>query len=140
MARVDKFEDLEVWQAGCQLAVGVYQMRNVGEFARDFGLRDQVRRAAVSVPSNIAEGVDRQSNKEFIQFLNYAKGSVAEVRMQLHIAVQLGYLKQDVFENLAGQTVALSNKLGKFISYLRTAKKPTQQSEHESPDEPNPNP
>ena len=131
MPRIERFEDLEVWQLGCQLAVGVYQMSNVGEFAKDYGFRNQIRDGCVSVPSNIAEGFDRQSNKKFVQFLNYAKGSVAEVRTQLSIASQLGYLKPEASEHLKKQTEALSSKLGRFIRYLKTAKKPTSRSGHE---------
>jgi four helix bundle protein len=95
-------------------------MTGDGAFARDFGLRDQIRRAAVSVMSNIAEGFDRGGNREFIQFLYIAKGSAAEVQAQLYVAFDAGYLKQEHFQQsyeLAGDT---SRLIGGFIRYLKT--------------------
>lgn len=83
------FEDLEVWKRSCDLVVEVCSVFR--EF-RDYGLRDQISRSALSIPSNIAEGAERISRKEFIQFLGYAKGSVGELRTQLMIANRLGYI------------------------------------------------
>ncbi len=80
MAKIERFEDLEGWKKGLTLAGQVYKLTSVGEFARDFGLRDQVRRAAVSIPSNIAEGFERGGDREFRQFLSHAKGSTGELK------------------------------------------------------------
>jgi len=84
------FEDLEVWRRSCELAVEVCEALRG---CRDYGLRDQIMRSAVSVPSNIAEGAERISRKEFAQFLGYAKGSAGELRTQIIIASRLGYIE-----------------------------------------------
>lgn len=120
MARIEKFEDIEAWQRARQLAKAVYAVTSEGKFARDFGLRDQIQRAAVSVMSNIAEGFDRGGVREFIQFLFIAKGSAAEVQAQLYVALDAGYIKQEQFKglyDLAGDTGRL---IGGFIRYLKT--------------------
>ncbi|MEA2084022.1 MAG: four helix bundle protein [Thermodesulfobacteriota bacterium] len=89
MAKIGKFEDIEAWKKARELTKEIYVISNEGPFARDFGLRDQVRRAAVSVMSNIAEGFDRGGNRELIQFLYIAKGSAAEVQAQLYVALDV---------------------------------------------------
>ena len=119
MAKLEKFEDIETWQKARELAREIYAISNEGPFVRDFGLRDQIRRAAVSVMSNIAEGFERGSNKEFIQFLYIAKGSAGEVRSQLYVALDQGYLKQEQFDSI--KAVALSTKklIAGFMNYLK---------------------
>src|SRR3712207_4398039 len=91
---ITRFEDLEVWKKARDLSLAIYRVTSKGSFARDFGLRDQIRRAAVSVMSNIAEGFDRYSRSEFKQFLSIARGSASEVRSQLYLAHALGYLNE----------------------------------------------
>lgn len=110
--KVERFEDLIAWQKARQLIVEIYRITAHGEFAKDFGLRDQIRRAAVSVMSNIAEGFDRGSRGEFHQFLVVAKASCAEVRSQLYVAKDVGYIDQEVFNNLNSGTDELSRILG----------------------------
>jgi four helix bundle protein len=102
------FEDLEVWQRGCRLAVSVFKA-----FAscRNFTMQDQVQRAALSVPSNVAEGYERNSNKEFVRFLNIAKGSCGELRTQLYISRKLDFLKKADFDNLIGESKEISAML-----------------------------
>lgn len=120
MASIEKFEDIEAWQKARELSKAIYAVTGDGAFARDFGLRDQIRRAAVSVMSNIAEGFDRSGNRELIQFLFIAKGSAAEVQAQLYVALDAGYLNKEHFRqlyDLAGDTGRL---LGGFIRYLKT--------------------
>lgn len=95
MARLERFEDLEAWKTARELTNSIYQTTASGDFARDFGLRDQIRRASVSVLSNIAEGFERDGNKEFLQFLSLAKGSCGEVRAQLYIALDQRYIKEE---------------------------------------------
>jgi len=90
--KIKRFEDLIVWQKSMSLAEEIYRVTKQGEFAKDWGLRDQVRRAAVSIPSNIAEGYERQTTQEYIRFLTIAKGSAGEVRTQLILAGKLGYV------------------------------------------------
>lgn len=110
--KVERFEDLIAWQKARQLTVEIYRVTAQGEFARDFGLRDQIRRAAVSVMSNIAEGFDRGSRGEFHQFLVVAKASCAEVRSQLYVALDVGYIVQEIFIKLNSSTDELSRIIG----------------------------
>jgi four helix bundle protein len=118
MKTVKRFEDLEIWQEAKALAVIIYRATNKGKFVKDFGLKDQIQRAAVSIASNIAEGFERKTNKDFIKFLYYAKGSTGEVRTQLHIARDLEYLSDEDFNEIVIKTDLLSAKIGKLISYL----------------------
>ena len=92
--KISRFEDLVAWQKARELTREIYRVTNTGRFGKDFALRDQIRRASVSVLSNLAEGFDRASRSEFHQFLVIAKGSCAEVRSQLYIAVDAGYLSE----------------------------------------------
>jgi four helix bundle protein len=100
MAGFKKFEEIQAWQKARAATKRVYEITGNGKFSRDFGLRDQIRRSAVSIMANIAEGQGRFSNKEFANFLNMAHGSVAETQSHLYIASDLGYLNQDQFTEL----------------------------------------
>jgi four helix bundle protein len=121
MRGVKHFEDLEVWQKAREMAREIYACGGAGGFARDFGLRDQIRRAAVSVVSNIAEGFDRGGDREFRQFLAQAKGSCGEVRAQLYVALDQGYLEQDQFDHLSALTVQIGRMLGGLMNYLKSS-------------------
>ena len=114
---IRRFEDLIVWQKARLLVAAVYQVTNDGAFSRDFGLRDQIRRAAVSVLSNIAEGHERARASEFHRFLSIAKGSCAELRAQLYVALDAGYLQGDSFDRLLGQT----EEVGRILGGLRAS-------------------
>ena len=118
MASIEKFEDIEAWQKARELTREIYRVTNRGAFAKDFGLRDQIRRASVSIMSNIAEGFGRGGNREFIQFLSMAKGSVSEVQAQLYVAVDAGYLTKDQFQQLNSLSQSTGNLIGGFIRYL----------------------
>jgi four helix bundle protein len=118
MATAQQFENLNVWQEARQLVGEIYSMSKQRGFNSDFGLRDQIRRAAVSTMSNIAEGFERGSKKEFIQFLNIAKGSNGEVRSQLHVALDQKHISESEFEKLRESSVTLSKRLSAFIRYL----------------------
>ena len=118
MASIEKFEDIEAWQKARELTREIYRVTNQGAFAKDFGLRDQIRRASVSIMSNIAEGFGRGGNREFIQFLSMAKGSVSEVQAQLYVAVDAGYLTKDQFQQLYSLSQSTGNLIGGFIRYL----------------------
>lgn len=113
--KITRFEDLAVWQKSRDLAIAVYRVTQNGPLKRDFGLRDQLQRASVSVMSNIAEGFDRYSRAEFRQFLSIARGSAAEVRSQLHLAVELGYISRDEFTRLN----ALCLEITRMLAALR---------------------
>ena len=110
--KVERFEDLIAWQKARQLTSAIYRITSLSDFARDFGLRDQIRRAAVSVMSNIAEGFDRASRSEFHQFLVIAKASCVEVRSQLYVAQDVGYIDQETFDTISSSTSELSRILG----------------------------
>jgi four helix bundle protein len=119
MSKIERFEDLIAWQKARQLTADVYRVTSKGAFAKDFGLRDQIQRAAVSVMSNIAEGFERGSRSEFHQFLVIAKASLAEVRSQLYIALDAGYLDQPNFENLMNQATEVSKIIGGLRASVR---------------------
>jgi four helix bundle protein len=116
-----KFEDIEVWQEARKLNKEIYLITNSELFAKDFGLRDQIRRASISVSSNIAEGFERDGNKEFIQFLHIAKGSIGEVRSQLYLAYDIEYIDSDTFNFLKSKCETISKQLKGFINYLKTS-------------------
>lgn len=118
MATAQQFEDLHVWQDARVLVKDIYAASKQRDFYRDIGLREQIRRAATSTMSNIAEGFERGTRKEFIQFLNIAKGSVGEVRSQLYVALDQEYLTESRFKELREQATALSRRIASFISYL----------------------
>ena len=120
MAKIERFEDIEAWKKARELAKEIYAISNEGLFSRDFGLRDQIRRAAVSVMANIAEGFDRGGNRELIQFLFIAKGSTAEVQAQLYVALDAGYLKHEQFQQLYDLAGDTSRLIGGFIRYLKS--------------------
>ena len=115
---VFRFEDLVVWQRSKSLAVAVHRVTEQGRFARNFGLRDQVQRASISVMSNIAEGFERETRAEFARFLMIAKGSAGEVRSQL-LAVELGYLTDDSASPLIGMSVEVTRMLVALRKSLR---------------------
>jgi four helix bundle protein len=119
MAVYRKFEDLPVWKLAKDLAVKIYQITKDEKFRRDFALVDQIRRASISVSSNIAEGFERGSKKEFIKFLYIAKGSLGEMRSQLHVSYELGYIKKDNLNMFLMQCYDLSNQLGAFIASIK---------------------
>ncbi len=121
MATIKRFEDLQVWQRARCLAVKLYRISNEGPFAKDFGLRGQIQRAAVSIVSNIAEGFDRRSNNQFAQFLEIAAGSASEVRAQLYIALDVGYVGKTKFDELFADVSEISGMLTNFMRYLKTA-------------------
>lgn len=120
MATITRFEDIEAWQLGRELKRAIYAMSKKGEFAKDFPLRDQVRRAAISVTANIAEGFERGGNREFVQFLSTSKGSCGELQDHLYTAADEAYLTQPEFQRLYDQTAAVAAKIGAFMKYLQT--------------------
>ena len=110
--KIERFEDFIAWQKARKLTSNIYQVSNIDEFARDFGLKDQIRRAGVSVISNIAEGFERGRPTEFHQFLSVAKGSCAELRSQLYVALDVGYVIDDDFHAPMTQAIEVGQILG----------------------------
>ena len=119
MAKVRQFEDLEAWKIARVLAKAVYRISSNGEFATDFNLRNQLRRSAISALSNIAEGFERDGNREFLHFLAMAKGSCGEVRSQLFAVPDLAYITDDEFQSLYKTAVQLSRLLSGLMNHLR---------------------
>jgi len=117
--RIESFEDLRVWQGGIDLVKQIHVLTSDGELKRDFGLRDQLRRAAVCIPTNIAEGFERASRKEYLLFLNIAKGSAGEVRSLLRVALDVGYLDKAKHDHLRELVLILSRSLSNQIKSIR---------------------
>jgi len=116
---IKNFEELEIWKDARALTKAIYQLTRDPKFSKDFGLRDQIRRAAVSIMSNIAEGFERGGNQEFIQFLYVAKGSCGEVRSQLYVAMDQGYVDQKVVDDLLTSLKRLSIMIKHLIDHLK---------------------
>ena len=113
--RIERFEDFIAWQKARKLTADIYRVTSEGSFARDFGLKDQIRRAAVSSMSNLAEGFERGRPAEFHQFLSIAKASCAELRAQLYVALDVGYISLSTFDRLMAQ----ATEVGQIIGGLR---------------------
>ena len=113
--RIERFEDFIAWQKARKLTADIYRVTSEGSFARDFGLKDQIRRAAVSNMSNLAEGFERGRPSEFHQFLSIAKASCAELRAQLYVALDVGYISLSTFDRLMAQ----ATEVGQIIGGLR---------------------
>ncbi|HET6596717.1 MAG TPA: four helix bundle protein [Anaerolineales bacterium] len=120
MTTAKRFEELEVWQKAKELTNSIYQLSSSGSFARDFGLRDQMRGAALSIMSNIAEGFESQTQALFIQFLGRAKGSAGELRAQLYIALEQNYMTREEFESISRLAEICSKQLARLIQYLES--------------------
>ena len=120
MTTAKRFEDLEVWQRAKDLTNLIYKYSTDGSFSRDFGLRDQMRRAYVSIMSNIAEGFESQTQAMFIKYLGYAKGSAGELRAQLYIARDQGYITEEDFNTMFSTAEICSRQLTGFIQYLES--------------------
>ena len=119
MATFTTFEEISAWQKGRQLTKELYKVTSVGAFARDYDLRNQMRRAAVSIMSNIAEGFERSGTGEFNQFLATAKGSAGEVRSQLYVALDQNYLSEALVVRLLDQVTEIGRMIGGLMIYLR---------------------
>jgi four helix bundle protein len=122
MATFQSFEEIEAWQNARKLTQDIYDVSNSGPFSKDFGLRDQIRRASVSVMSNIAEGFERDGIREFIRFLTIAKGSVGEVRSQLYVALGQDYITKETFDRLFDLASETARMIGGLIKYLKQQK------------------
>ena len=118
MSTFKRFEDIEAWQQARLLTRTIYECSKKGTFAKDFGLGDQIRRASVSVMSNIAEGFERGGTAEFVQFLCIAKGSAGEVQSQLYIALDQQYIGEEEFKSLSAIAESTKRRLGGLLNYL----------------------
>lgn len=121
MATIKKFEDIEAWKKARNLKQALYRCSRQEAFARDFSLRDQIRRAAMSVTANIAEGFERGGNREFIQFLSSSKGSCAEVQDHLYTALDEQYITKEEFEIRYQRTAEVAALIAGFIKYFQSS-------------------
>src|SRR2546426_8531983 len=119
------FRDLIVWQKAKDLAVTIYRVSEEGALSRDYGLRDQIRRSAVSVASNLAEGDERDTDKESVRFFYIAKGSLAELRTQLQIAFETGHLDKAFYETVEADCETLAKMIGSLIQARRNSHSPS---------------
>lgn len=117
--RIERFEDIEAWKEARRLVNMIYDISDEENFSKDFGLKNQIRNASVSVMSNIAEGFDRGTNREFIQFLIVARASASEVKSQLYVALDRKYITSDKFHKIYDQISKLISLIDGFIRYLR---------------------
>jgi four helix bundle protein len=121
MSKINTFEDIQAWQKARELTRAVYKVSSADSFNKDFGLKDQIRRASVSVLSNIAEGFERNGSKEFLHFLSIAKGSAGEIRAQLYVAFDLEYISKTEFDDLSKLATETSKMISGFMTYLKNS-------------------
>ena len=126
MPTITRFEEIEAWQPARELTRLIYSLTEQGAFSHDFGLKDQIRRAAVSVMSNIAEGFKSQTQPQFVRYLCIAKASAGEVRCQLYVTQDLGYSTQEQFSDAFHLAEKASRQISRFISYLESQPQPKQ--------------
>jgi len=119
LMKIDRFEEIESWKGARDLTSEIYRMTKKDGFVRDFGLKDQIQRASVSIMANIAEGFDSGSKRNFILFLNYAYRSASEVQSLLYVTLDCNYITQNEFEFAYKKATDIKNLIGGFIKYLR---------------------
>lgn len=120
--KIEKFEELESWQKARNLTNEIYKIARKEKFSKDYGLKDQIQRASVSIMANIAEGFDSRSDKSFINFLNYAYRSATEVQSLLYVALDQKYISQNEFNNLYSVIEKIHGLIGGLIKYLKSSK------------------
>ena len=117
--KAKSFEDLQVWQDTRKFVKSIYELTSLDNFKKDYGLKDQIQRAAVSIMNNISEGFERDNNKEFMRFLSYSKGSAGEVRSMLYVAMDLEYISKNDFDDNYKNAVDIIKQIANFKKYLR---------------------
>ena len=120
MSTITRFEEIEAWKTARQLTNLIYRLSDMGAFAKDYGLKDQIRRVSASVMSNIAEGFESRTDIQFINYLGHAKGSSGEVRSQLYVALDLNYISQEQFAEACEFADKVSRQISRFIDYLES--------------------
>ena len=118
--KIENFEDLDIWKLSIKLASDIFKLSQKGKLEKDFGTKDQIRRASLSVSSNIAEGFEYNNNKQFLRFLNYAKGSLGELRSQIYLLKEVNYIDEQEFQDLTNQSLNLIKKVKSLMNYLNT--------------------
>lgn len=121
MSTIKSFEEIEAWRKARELSKRIYKLTKEGDFARDYRFRDQINSSSVSIMDNIAEGFERNGNKEFVQFLSIAKGSTGELRSQLYRAYDGNYIEQNEFEDLKTEAITVSKLISSLLGYLKSS-------------------
>lgn len=121
--KIEKFEDLEIWKLSLKVVESIYKLVSKESFKRDFGIKDQLTRAAVSINSNIAEGFEKNNNNEFVRYLKISKGSTGELKSQLLVCKKINYIDETEYKNIESNIESLRNQLARFINYLEKNKK-----------------
>ena len=121
MATFNSFTEISVWQKARELSKQIFELTSRGTFAKDFGLKDQINRATGSIMDNIAEGFDRESKNEFVNFLSYSKGSAGEVLSQLYRAFDRSHISREECKRLEGNVQEIRKMLGGLINYLNSS-------------------
>ena len=119
--KIERFEDIDCWKAGRDLTKSIYRLTRKAAFSKDFGIKDQIQRASVSITSNIAEGFDSKTNKAFINFLNYSFRSASEIQSLLYAALDQDYISKDEFQIVFDQCTTVKKLIGGFIRYLKNS-------------------
>ena len=126
MSKIKHFEDLEIWKDAVKMGVQIYKLTEEGKLKNDFSAKDQLRRAAISISNNIAEGFEYNNNRSFLKFLLYSKGSAGELRSQLYVLKEAGIIDKDKFESLRNDLLKLSKSIEGFRKYLKDFEKKNQ--------------
>lgn len=124
--KINKFEELEIWRSSLMVTKNIYDLTFKEKFSKDYYLKDQIRRATLSISSNIVEGFERNNNNEFIRFLKISKGSIGEIRSQLYVCLSINYIEREEFSEINTDLEKLSAQIGKLISYLQNKRKDKQ--------------
>ena len=119
MPKIERFEDLEIWKEAVDIGVSIYNLTSVGKLERDYSSKDQLRRAAISISNNIAEGFEYNNNKNFVKFLGFAKGSAGELRSNLFVLKEARVLLTEDYERMHDKLLSLSKGIGGFMKYLK---------------------
>ena len=117
MKGIKRFEDLPVWKDAVELAAEIYQFSDNGRLSKDYGTKDQIRRASLSISNNISEGFEYDNNREFIKYLRYAKGSAGEVRSMINVLFKIKYIDRESYKHYYNKVTALSKQIRWFIKY-----------------------
>jgi len=119
MAKIERFEDLDLWKEAVVIGVEIYRLTSIGKLEKDYSSKDQLRRAAISISNNIAEGFEYNNSKSFIKFLGYSKGSAGELRSNLLVLKEAEAISNDDYKSLETKLLSISKNIGGFIKYLK---------------------
>ena len=123
MSKIKRFEDLDIWKASVEIAIDIYIVSEKGKLKSDYGMKDQIRRAAMSISNNIAEGFKYDNNKNFIKFLRYSKGSSGELRSQLYVLKQIDFISESFYDEMYQKLILISKQISGLIKYLKEYEK-----------------